>query len=169
VNTNSYNTTNNTNIQNQFNNNNTININGFGKESTQYLTSDFLAKQALRIGSQGAMECIKAIHFNPDHPENQNIRLLANDDIDKSFVAVYDEDKWDIRDFACTVSDVLQHVCLILKNRVGQQDFQRKYEDHWMSICDRLNKFTRTSNPNDFYTILRTMKHLMKDLESVTV
>ncbi len=170
---NSYNTTtnnttnNNTNIQNQINN--TININGFGKESIGYLSSDFLAKQALRNGSQGAMECIKAIHFNPDHPENQNIRLLANDDIDKNFVAVYDEDRWDIRDIACTVSDVLQNVCILLKNRAGQVDFQKKYEDHWMSICDRLSKFTRTTNPHDFYTILRTVKHLIRNFEKIEV
>jgi hypothetical protein len=169
--TNSYNNTtnNNTNIQNQTINNNTINVNGFGQENIGYLTPEFLAKQALRIGSQGAMECIKAIHFNPEYPENQNIRLLANDDIDDHFVAVYDDDKWDIRDFACTVSDVLQHICMLLKNRAGQQDFKKKYEDHWMTICERLNKLTRVSNSHDFYIIMRTMKLLLKNLEKVEV
>ncbi len=165
--TNMTNNTTNNNIQNQFNN--TININGLGKENLSCLTPDFLAKQALRIGSQGAMECIKAIHFNPQYPENHNIRLLANDDIDDHFVAVYDDDKWDIRDFACTVSDVLQHICMILKDRAGQQDFQKKYEDHWMAICERLNTLTRVSNPHDFYIIMRTMKLLLKNIEKVEV
>ncbi len=166
--TNYYNTTNN--IQNNINNNNNnININGLGKENLTYLSLDFLAKQAIRSGSQGAIECIKAIHFNPEYPENQNIRLLANDDIDDHFIAVYDEEKWDIRDFACTVGDVLQHVCIMLKDRVGQRDFQKKYEDHWMTICDRLNKLTRASNPHDFYTIMRTLKLLLRDLDKVQV
>lgn len=65
---------NNTIKNNQINSNNNIIINNFGSENTEYITDDML-KNLLLQGSNSIPSLIKQIHFNPNHPENHNIRI----------------------------------------------------------------------------------------------
>jgi hypothetical protein len=51
-----------------------IHINNFGHENTEYITDDFLGKAVRRI--RGAIPMLlRQIHFNPNHPENHNVKL----------------------------------------------------------------------------------------------
>lgn len=61
-----------TNIENQ--NNITININAFGKENLQYITEDIVIKCIDKV-SRSIPCLIEKIHFDPDHPENHNIKI----------------------------------------------------------------------------------------------
>jgi hypothetical protein len=70
-----------TNIENQNNienqtNNNTINIhiNAFGKENTDYLDDQAIVECIDRIFNS-VPAILKRIHFDPDHPENHNIKI----------------------------------------------------------------------------------------------
>jgi hypothetical protein len=66
------------NIENQTNNNtnNTINIhiNAFGKENTEYLDDQAIVECIDRIFNS-VPAILKRIHFDPDHPENHNIKI----------------------------------------------------------------------------------------------
>jgi hypothetical protein len=70
-------TTNNieTNVEHQTNNNNiTININAFGKENLDYVTDNMIIRCIDRV--YNSIPClIEKIHFDPNHPENHNIRI----------------------------------------------------------------------------------------------
>ena len=65
---------NNTIKNNQINSNNNIIINNFGNENMDYITDNML-KNLLLQGSNSIPCLIKQIHFNPEHPENHNIRI----------------------------------------------------------------------------------------------
>ena len=56
------------------NNNNTIVINGFGKESLEHISAQFL-DQCVRRTDKGLVELIERIHFDPRHQENRNLRV----------------------------------------------------------------------------------------------
>jgi hypothetical protein len=67
------NTTNNTNIETQ-NNNITININAFGNENTDYI-DDKVILQCIDRVYKSIPDLIQKIHFDPQHPENHNIKI----------------------------------------------------------------------------------------------
>lgn len=54
--------------------NNNITINGFGKETIDHITTQFL-DQCVRRTDKGLVELIEKIHFHPAHQENCNIRI----------------------------------------------------------------------------------------------
>jgi hypothetical protein len=57
------------------NNNVNIQINGYGKEDVSYITNDILA-DIIKKPISGIPKLIEMIHLNPDHPENNNIKLV---------------------------------------------------------------------------------------------
>jgi hypothetical protein len=69
------NTTNTTNILNQQNIN--ITINNFGEESTQHLTPEFL-RNCILNPTREFKNLITEIHYNPDVPENHNLRFKSS-------------------------------------------------------------------------------------------
>jgi len=66
-------TTNNTNIDTQ-NNNITININAFGNENIDYI-DDKAILQCIEKVYKSVPALLEKIHFDPQHPENHNIRI----------------------------------------------------------------------------------------------
>lgn len=158
------------NIQNQHIVNNTqIVINGFGKEFTGHLTPEFLAAQALRMNGEGVVKCIEKVHFNPNYPENHNIRLVHNADVPKTAIAVFDNDQWSLRDYYNTMRTLIQHTLFILRDRASQPDFRKQHNDSWSSIYLRLQTLTARDNPADFYAVMREVKLLLQSLDKVTV
>ncbi len=67
-----------TNIQTQ--NNNTINIviNALGHENTSYITNEFMLDCVIKK-VDGLIDFVKKKHFDPEHPENHNIKI--DDDV----------------------------------------------------------------------------------------
>ena len=89
-----HNTTNNNN--NTTNNN--ITINAFGKENYEYIKADDVRyKQfmlhCMNTREQGVMKLMNAIYFNPEHPENQNIKKPVKKD---EFIQLFNGRIWDI-------------------------------------------------------------------------
>ena len=71
--------------------NNNIIINAFGKENLDYITKDFIHR-IVSEGPYGSIQkLIKHIHFNPNHKENQNIKIPNKRD---KFGMVFDGTKW---------------------------------------------------------------------------
>ncbi len=51
-----------------------ITINCLGKEDTSYISNDFL-KHVVENPVKGLVKLVELIHFNPEHPENANIKM----------------------------------------------------------------------------------------------
>lgn len=91
------NTNTNTNSHNEHSNNSTVHIqiNNFGSENTSYMTPEFM-QALMRNTSVGINDVIpqivQHIHFNPDHPENHNVR--ADEGGDEESVLVRRADAW---------------------------------------------------------------------------
>ena len=87
-----------TNIINNYTQNNIINteikINGFGKEDTSYISEDIM-KKIIMNPAKGIPKLVELIHFNPDHPENSNIKMINKKD---SFLDYYNGDNWSFVD-----------------------------------------------------------------------
>ena len=67
-----------------------IHINNFGQENTEYITDDFLAKAIRRIRGSIPM-VLRQLHFNPNHPENHNVKLPNKRD---KYMMVRRNGKW---------------------------------------------------------------------------
>lgn len=67
-------TNNNNNIDNQTNNNITININAFGNENIDYIDDKTILDCIGRV-YKSIPTLLEKIHFDPSHPENHNIKI----------------------------------------------------------------------------------------------
>ena len=65
---------NNTNSNNETNNNITININAFGSENTDHIDDKAILSCIGRV-YKSIPSLLEKIHFDPDHPENHNIKI----------------------------------------------------------------------------------------------
>ena len=87
-----------TNIINNYTQNNIINneiqINGFGKENVSYITDDTM-KKIIMNPALGISKLVELIHFNPEHPENNNIKMINKKD---NFLDYYNGDNWSFVD-----------------------------------------------------------------------
>ena len=85
------NTTNNT------TNNNTININirAFGNENLSYIKEGFIKELITRGPYMAIPKLLKEIHFNPEHKENNNIKILNRKE---KYAKRYNGEKWEFAD-----------------------------------------------------------------------
>jgi len=88
-------TTNNNTITNSNNVNmqQNITINSYGKENLEYLTQDYLTS-LLKIPYRSIPNLVKKIHFNPNHPENCNIKIPNRKE---KFAKVYNSGSWEFK------------------------------------------------------------------------
>jgi uncharacterized C2H2 Zn-finger protein len=82
-------TTNNTTyIQNTYN----VQINSFGSENTSYITQKFM-RRLISKPEEAVPELLRHIHFNPEHPENQNVRITNKKE---RFAQIFEGCEWQV-------------------------------------------------------------------------
>ena len=132
---NNANTNTNTNSHNTITNNNNITINAFGKENIEYLKNNPNYKQimmkCMAEKEQGVMKLLEYIYFNPDHPENQNVKKSIKKD---NFIKLYDGKKWNLSFVDKGLSTIL------LKIETEFVAFLEKMEDEGTRVKDPLMK-----------------------------
>ena len=118
------NTTNNT------TNNNTININirAFGNENLDYIKGGFV-KELINRGPYSAIpKLLKEIHFNPNHMENNNIKILNRKE---KYAKRYNGEKWEFADKNLTLEDMTDKAFNILTDYgEGCKKFDKFYDDY---------------------------------------
>lgn len=72
------------------NNINIVNLNNFGNESSDHITQEQMTSYVLNM-NQGVKELVKNLHFNPEVPENRNIRLKSDK---KKLLERYVDGQW---------------------------------------------------------------------------
>jgi hypothetical protein len=143
----------------------TYNINSFGKEDvSKILTPEFLDERLKEFNGKGIFQMVKDVHFNPDFPENQNIRMGSKK---SKTLRVKENDGWHIR-ANCDIMEVLMtKYKSILSQRSFHPDFKGKlkHESDFMQIQQDLIKFDRRSNPTAYYSCAHKILALIEDLE----
>lgn len=142
------------NIQQNFNGfTSEIPINPFGKEDISFLTHGIM-KNILKNPDNGIAQLIRLIHFNPEIPQNQNVRLKNKKE---PYLNVFNGKNWELRDKDDTIQDLIISKKEIaddyFENLLTQQDVsiiqkqdniinaltQKKYETYTEAIDDYLN------------------------------
>lgn len=117
------------NIQQNFNGFNTeIPINPFGKEDISFLTHGIM-KNILKNPDNGIAQLIRLIHFNPEIPQNQNVRLKNKKE---PYLNVFNGKHWELRDKDDTIQDLI-----ISKKEIADDYFENLLTQHDLSIIQK--------------------------------
>lgn len=101
---NSHNINNSNNTTNNIQQNNTINLNVFGKEDLSMLTDEF--KKELIKGPFTMMpRLMEKIYFNKKYPENHTIKMVNKN---KDLIKIHNEEGWKLADVMDTVDYILE-------------------------------------------------------------
>ena len=143
------------NIENQNNTNNNTNyiqqnihINSFGKEDIKYLRSQFLDK-LIKAPFGAIPKLIKAIHFNPAHPENRNVKITNKKD---RFADIYKNNKWILADKKTVIGNMIDKGFDII-------------DEHHNDNNDKLNGFKKKNFMRFKNQYEDNNKNLMKNIE----
>lgn len=152
---------NNINIQNNIVN---IKINNFGEEQLEHLTTQFLDKCLLEYKS-GVTKLLKEIHFNPNIPENHNIRPLSKK---QNTLELFSDGVWHPCDKNNTLDKMIRNGYKILfrhflntriDNNITEEEEQRNEY-----INEYLTKIMRKEG-NIYYELRRDLYMLILDGE----
>ena len=136
----------NNNVTNNSNNNtnntinNTININNYGDENLKHLRSKDFA--SLLGGIYSAVpKLIEKIHFDPNHPENQNIKFTNRK---LPYLKVMKDSKWQLVNKKHELLDLIDNKCFMLKEKYYAILEKNKYnitETHKQKIDEFMDKY----------------------------
>lgn len=172
---NNFNTINN--FQQNFNYPSDTNLNPFGKEDISFLTHGIM-KNILKNPDNGIPQLIRLIHFNPEIPQNQNVRLKNKKE---PYLNVFNGENWELRDKEDTIQDLITSKKEIaddyLDNLLTAQDeeiikktdkivnaiTQKKYETYTEAIDEYLNTIVLNGN-DERKAILNKYKRLYDKL-----
>ena len=99
-----------THIQNQQIN---IHINNYGRENTDYISNDSVQK-LLNMPYTAVPKILEDIHFNPEHPENHNIRITNRK---LPFATIWKDNKWELRNKKQVLTDMVDRGFNILDDK----------------------------------------------------
>ena len=139
----------NTHIHNQ---NISIHINSYGNENLEYITSNYL-QNLLNIPFGAIPKLIKDIHFNPNHPENHNIKITNKK---LPYMCVYKDNKWIYQDKKEAIDEIVDKGYNLLEDHYHQT--KPELEDKTM---DKFQKFQQKYSIDD----KEVKKTLIKDAE----
>ena len=132
----------NTNIINNTNNTitNNIHINNYGDENLKHLRSKDFAN--LLTGIYNAVpKLIEKIHFDPEHPENQNIKYTNRK---QPYLKVMRDDKWQLVNKKNEVLDLIDNKYFMLKEKYYTLLEKNKYtisEEQKAIIDEYMDKY----------------------------
>ena len=148
------NNTNNTNNNSHNTTNNTIIINNYGEENIEHIGKKYLLNLLGRTHSAIPL-LVEKIHFDPEHPENQNIKL-SNKKL--PYIKIRKNDKWQYVDRKAEILNLIDAMCFILSNNYEMMKKNNKInlDESKIHIIEKyLEKYCNDD------------KKLMKELEGI--
>ena len=137
-------------INNTTNNTQNIHINCYGKEDLSYITNEFM-KQLVNAPFTSIQTLTRHIHFNDEHPENQNVKVTNKK---LPYASIHKDGKWQITDRSKLTEDIMQKKYSMIDT---------KYEEVAPSLSDR--KKDRFERFQYQYDTLEQQKQIKKDLD----
>lgn len=142
--------------------NNTVVINAFRKEDVTHLIEDqqFMAT-VVRRREKGMLELIKATYFDPNHPENRNVRVT---NYKYPLIDTYDGKRWNKCEKAEILEDMLDNSC----SHIDEHYEDNKYvllEEFSDSLKNLVREFMARIKDRDqhkaFFNELKQRIHLL--------
>ncbi len=96
---------------------NNLVIQPFGKENIEYIKRDYIDKLLAVAPIKSIPNLLEYIHFNPEHIENQNVKIPNKKD---SFAKVYDGKKWEYKDKNETIENMTDKAYGIINKHYDQ-------------------------------------------------
>ena len=128
------------NTNNNINNSRNIIINNYGDENIKHLRNKDYA--SLLKGVYSAVpKLIKQIHFDPEHPENHNIKFTNKK---LPYLKVMKDDKWQIVDKKSELLNLIDNKCFLLREKYYSILEKNKYNinENQKNIIDKfLDKY----------------------------
>ena len=149
-----------TNINNTNNNttnnttNNTIIINNYGEENIEHINKKYLLG-LLSKTHRAIPLLVEKIHFDPKHPENQNIKL-PNKKL--PYIKIRKNDKWQFVDRKSEIVNLIDAMCFILSENYQSIELKGKKNLNQNQI-KVIEKYLDKYRNDD--------KELMKELENI--
>jgi hypothetical protein len=143
----------------QINQQNNLNLNSFGKESHAHLTDEQMTSF---IQNREIIDLIKTISFNPDYPENHNVKRITSskDWYKNQFLSVYNENG----EWTNSVKEKVLETVVSNGFKVMYNHFFNTIDSNPMNITDESVDFTRWFNEN-----FTNPKSFIKDVFALTL
>lgn len=136
-------------------------VNDFGCETGNLLTNDVLDAWHNYSG-KGVIQLIKHVHFNPDYPANQNLRLGSN----KKRICVRENGQWVEDGFHEKFGKVFQFYTDKLYNRLEDPVVvERLSKDERLERYNTLKKIDARTNPNLYYNLVESFRVMLEKLD----
>ena len=145
------------------NNNNSIQniiINNFGSENTSHLSKDFLDDCMKKLNT-GMKNLMKEIHFNPDVPENHNIRLLSKK---QNLLETFEDGLWHPRDKNNTLDEMIKQGYRILFKHFIEATSESDTSEQ--PLNEHINKYfvnLMNKETDDYYKLRRDLFVMILD------
>ena len=116
-------------------NNNIIIINNFGEENTDYLREDqnFLRK-CIESPMQSIQKYLDAVHFNKEHPENNNIKLT---NLQTPFMDYFKNGNWSKIEQRVLIPNLIHKSVKVIHSLIGDED-EDANADKWYKYRNTL-------------------------------
>lgn len=141
-----------TTIENNVANNVAVNIRNFGEEKKDHITDEKLKQHVLSC-YHGIINLVNDIYFNPDVPENNNLRIKSNK---QKLLEKFINGQWYTCDKNNTIRGMLDRVITMLTNFLSLN-----YEDPVFDSegrLDYLQKFyAQITRSNAYYDLIRAV------------
>lgn len=125
-------------------NTNTYNImiNPFGKENTNYITSDYVNNLINNGPVDSIPKLIKYLHFHPEHKENHNVKIPNKK---QPYAQIYNGTHWEYQSKKDTIEAMSDKAYTILnKHYIGGNEymnsFRSDFEENSKDLNHRLTK-----------------------------
>ena len=138
---------NNTNSNNKVNMQQNIYINNYGQENLDYITTNYL-NSLIKIPFVSIQNLVKDVHFNPNHPENHNVKIPNRKE---RYAIVYNNGSWEFRN----KKDVID---TLVDNSYNMIDLH--YDGNKLIL-----EATKQKNFDDFQNKFETDSKIKKDIE----
>lgn len=135
---------NNSNIFNAEKQTNNIQVNSYGSENIEYIT-DKIFKNLLAKPISAITKLIELKHFNPNHPENHNVKIT---NIHDKYAKIYKDKKWLIKHRKDVIEDLVENGYadfeefkdlnddeLTEKIKERYKLMKENYENHFEGVC----------------------------------
>lgn len=136
-------------------------INNFGNEDTSHLTGDFLS-YCLMNPKKGMTKLIENIHYNPELPNNYNLRCKS---LKQNIFEKYVNSEWRVCDASNTLDELIRKGYSIMNlyyidNVLNDPEVQD--DENRMRMYERF-RFLGDKTCNDYRAVKRDLRLLVKD------
>ena len=130
------NTTNNGNVHSQANIGNIIVVNSFGHENIEHITDQIICKIIKTAPFTSVPQLIEKIHFDPDHPENHNIKITNKK---LNYAEIVKNNKWVTANKKKIIDDVIQKSYDLLDDKYtdNKDDISEKRQERFHNFQEK--------------------------------